>query len=795
MKKSLSILVVLVLVFATAISLVACKDTTEKTPTIQLDRAELTLEEGQTETVYAKVENANGAQVSFSAEDNSVATVNKATGVVTGISAGSTEVIATITVDTKEYSAKCTVTVTETSGMMPMAEKRRVFNGQYGVEAKQNSGQTYYGVGRSLNVIEDEYITLNAGYGKVFDAEKLLSLNWRKVFVGKMDAKVLSGSSMEEFYSRYSNSIGLKSGVGVELGAFSAGIDSAFDSFSGNKYYETENEIFYTAQQIYAATLIELDEYYNLNKFADIFSEEFLQDVQRVQSGTMSAENFIRLYGTHVVLAGYYGGRLDCNYYLRNVGEKWDSQTAIILENKIYAGIGDISAGLATSSSVAAEIGADTNSIIERFEAHGIGGANFSALSVQDFLENYSVWVNSMNDQMEYSNIVGLPNRSLAAIWDLLPSKYSDVKQKLENYFQQQAESKSNEFLSKYVRHFAESVEPPIGEPSCGGGDTTSFAGGFGTKECPYLIANKEHFQNISKTTDVDKYYVLTSSIDLGTWTEQFAFNGNLDGNGQTITFLQYPELKNGTYCYGLFSELNNATVTNLKLDVDISRWGQCDGYNYIGALAGKAIGSNISQIYTQGRIRIASGHCEDRIGGIIGYGEDVKISECYNTADVTSETRHAIAGGIAGCLAARHAKVDVVNCANTGDILAGTTYSAAYAWRMSGGITGQVQCHNTYSININYCYNAGKITIDKHGKVAGTNRCAGLIGDIYSDKTYSNLFFKKCYWTADITSCGNSVDLQKSFRRVNMGGTYDGWSVLVWEFHDDSAPTLRWMK
>ena len=66
----------------------------------------------------------------------------------------------------------------------------------------------------------------------------------------------------------------------------------------------------------------------------------------------------------------------------------------------------------------------------------------------------------------------------------------------------------------------------------------TLFVCGSGTKDNPYLIATKEHMQNIGKKADTYSYYqVIAEEIDCSNWTS-VSLNGNFDGNGVVLNNL-----------------------------------------------------------------------------------------------------------------------------------------------------------------------------------------------------------------------------------------------------------------
>lgn len=665
-------------------------------------------------------------------------------------------------------------------------DKEALYNGAYGQEASEHHG-TYYGVGRTINVITDPWINVSSGYARVFDTQKLLGLNWHKTFRGEMNSSVVSGTSMESFYDNFNAKIESEISGGINSNIFSASLENKFGFFAGITYRQTANEIMLSASQVYKANLIEIDGYYDLDKFSEILSDNLLQDIEALEIGTMQPESFVYKYGTHVVLAGYYGGRVDANYYMQNLDEKWDTSLELNYQNKVGGQILKIfSADINTAFSIKNELGITSNKVTEQFSASSVGGDNFQALSLTDFLANYGDWASSMNDQTDYSNLVDLPNRSLVAIWDLFPSQYSVAKQSLSEYFNVEANNVSDDFLSKYSRYYTQPDD---------NGDTTNFSGGFGTESQPYLIANKTQFQNINKNSSTGKYFKLLNSVDLGIWNSPFAFGGNLDGDGYTINFVQTISTK-GAYYGGLFTQLNDATISNLHLDVLISRDLDRGDTGMVGALAGKASGNTkLYRIETSGQITIGNYSGFDYVGGIVGHFLGGTIAECANHVNVTSKARHARSGGIAGYACPQEMPITISNCYNTGNLLSSSNYTAAFAARYSGGILGQAKGHNTFELNIKNCYNDSSVKLEWTGvATGGWNGKGGLIGDIADGKS-TNIKVSDSYWNSSkCQTAGNNSAFHKSNGKSNMTGIYSGWSNDIWVFSQSSAPELTWL-
>lgn len=164
------------------------------------------------------------------------------------------------------------------------------------------------------------------------------------------------------------------------------------------------------------------------------------------------------------------------------------------------------------------------------------------------------------------------------------------------------------------------------------GNEATSFAGGNGTKNDPYLIATGEQLLKMALDADSkDKFYKLTNSIKLNDtsidgWKEYARswvwnnnmFQGTFDGAGYTIDGLFYngPKSKVGLFCYAKNAVVKNVVFTNSYI--------KSEGFA-TGTVIGDANGGSVelNKVYVQGGY-VESTYDTDSnkgAGGLIGYG------------------------------------------------------------------------------------------------------------------------------------------------------------------------------
>ena len=294
------------------------------------------------------------------------------------------------------------------------------------------------------------------------------------------------------------------------------------------------------------------------------------------------------------------------------------------------------------------------------------------------------------------------------------------------------------------------------------------FAGGNGTVEHPYQIANSEHLRNVELYPSA--YFVLTADIVLpevsagnnnftSLFSDENPFSGTLDGAGHKITNLTVYNTE--TFYSGLFSVIGSTgSVKHLTLEN-----ASASGTNYVGIIAGWSLGS-ITDCTVSGVVtHIAVNGYKVFVGGIAGRAEG-SVDGCSAAVDltVTEAQGEVYVGGIVGYLSSGGSSSSPLTLTASGTIsvsggnvyvggLVGTS-SGAYLSKChtemqitaidssstsAGGLIGYNQNH----ITIADSYATGNVTVsDSSSAYAG-----GLIGDV------SGITITDSYATGNVTA------------------------------------------
>ena len=314
-----------------------------------------------------------------------------------------------------------------------------------------------------------------------------------------------------------------------------------------------------------------------------------------------------------------------------------------------------------------------------------------------------------------------------------------------------------------------------------------SFAGGSGTAEDPYQIADGAQLARFASMVNGGQTSIngkLTADIllndisnweswnestkGLNSWTPigsiTYRFSGTLDGDGHSVSGIY---INSEAVCQGLVGVLGEGgTLQNLGVKASYIK-----GNNFVGGVCGYNDSGPVTNCYNTGSV---TGN--DYVGGVCGQNY-ATVTNCYNTGNVTGTGDHV--GGVCGL----NYYVTVTNCYNTGSVEGTGDYV--------GGVCGDnyfgtvTNCYNIGSVEgneivggvcgrnsstVTNCYNSGSVEGNSQvggvcglngrtltncyntGSVAGNRYVGGVCGQNYATVT-------NCYYLAGTANSGIGED------------------------------------
>ena len=294
------------------------------------------------------------------------------------------------------------------------------------------------------------------------------------------------------------------------------------------------------------------------------------------------------------------------------------------------------------------------------------------------------------------------------------------------------------------------------------GSTAAAFAGGTGTAEDPYQIANGAELAYLASSvnngeTYEEKNFVLTANIDLNglPWTpiaNSFSdallggsnyriFAGNFDGNGYTISKVSI-----------------GSETTPFESDV----------FGLFGATEGKISNLNLDTVSIHGVAKITSGYVIGPAGGLVGYSAG-SIENCHVTGltmDMNAQDG-GIAGGywIGGLVGALDGTQLINECSVSGSI-------TEKAGRGSiGGLIGEL------GEEAKITYSRSNVTVNVKADYYGGADVGGFIGKGNGNKNAETVI-RNCYATGNVTGGTYAGGFAGSLWGLNIKNCYASGNV-----------------
>ena len=294
------------------------------------------------------------------------------------------------------------------------------------------------------------------------------------------------------------------------------------------------------------------------------------------------------------------------------------------------------------------------------------------------------------------------------------------------------------------------------------GSTAAAFAGGTGTAENPYQIANGAELAYLASSvnsgeTYEDKYFVLTANINLNglPWTpiaDSFSdalfggtdyriFAGNFDGKGYTIS--------------------------NVSIGSETTPF-ESDVFGLFGATGGKISNLNLDTVSIHGVAKIASGYVVGIAGGLVGSSAG-SIENCHVTGlamDMSAPSNgYAAAYWVGGLVGALDGAQLINECSVSGSI----TEKAGKG--SIGGLIGEL------GKAAKITYSRSDVTVNVKADSRGGANVGGFIGK-GNGKTDAETIIRNCYATGNVTGGAYTGSFAGGLWGLNIKNCYASGNV-----------------
>lgn len=307
----------------------------------------------------------------------------------------------------------------------------------------------------------------------------------------------------------------------------------------------------------------------------------------------------------------------------------------------------------------------------------------------------------------------------------------------------------------------------------------TSFCGGDGTAQKPYLILEGSELAYLasqvnSGTSYSGQYFQLVGDIDLNnrTWTPigdtNNSFKGIFDGAGHSIsngTIETAGTVSSGsTYNYGIFgtiqgdsttAEIKNTEFNNINVNINNLannsevHVGIVTGTMYKNTKISNVLVKN-GNIQTTRTISVSSNTMALIVGGIAG--------EARNTASSTTDPGEGNRYSIENCFAS--VTIDNDSISPSGNSR-NSTYLTYVAQINTGGIIGRIRSQNVWPSN---CLVSADIT--------ATGLIGPIFGTLLNNTDYTNYNNLNTLWNGNDAAGGNNLSMTSYYNTYRVNGT-----------------------
>lgn len=310
------------------------------------------------------------------------------------------------------------------------------------------------GLGRTIDLINSNSFKPKSGSGYIFNEADLFSRTLVEETIGDQSATYEYGTSFDSFYSKWKADIDVKVSnnlLGIDGANFLPGTADfnieVKGGYQGVSQKETKELYIKMHHNIVGKSVEIFGHASDYDYYASILSDNFKNAARKVVD-KKTAENFVNSWGTHVIMAAYYGAAFEASYYniSHNVYEENDWYVGIEVGVKSHLFFSDV------DTNVKFDLENDTRTNNEKqltkFEAHAVGGESVPlANDLENFKGAYDTWAKSVNENTYV--MIDFPEHSLYCIWDFLDDSYASQKAILDQYLVENCQVKLDYIKSK----------------------------------------------------------------------------------------------------------------------------------------------------------------------------------------------------------------------------------------------------------------------------------------------------------------------------------------------------------
>lgn len=306
--------------------------------------------------------------------------------------------------------------------------------GEYKNFKSINVASSYLGYG--YDVINDPYMDKDAinFSAPILDMQKIETAQLKMIKENTSDVEEHEGATMQELYNSYAASLSVYGKAGK---MFSGGLRV---DYSGS---ESEKGYWYFYKNVYSVKTFNIYMVDSVSTIRGMLSAEFENDLLTMEAGALYDK-----YGTHLIKEAVMGGRMEISsaYSSTTSSSTTSVQAAVNAHIKFLK-----SASVNTEASASYENALSKENVQSNTKIKQFGGALVDTHSREALASNYSKWVESFDQSLEYAALSGVVGEnSLLGLWELLPAGNETRAEELQDKFIELSENSYDELCARF---------------------------------------------------------------------------------------------------------------------------------------------------------------------------------------------------------------------------------------------------------------------------------------------------------------------------------------------------------
>lgn len=283
-------------------------------------------------------------------------------------------------------------------------------------------------LGRTIDLINASRLETVSGGGRVFTDELYLN-DIHKEPIGEQSSEVHTYDSLAAMIKEASASVQNKV-VGSATSCdflVNASIEvSVGSSYERKKKSETK-QYGYTYSYLMNGYRLDIEGYKDIDYLRSIASQSLKNDVKKVGAGELSAQQFVMKWGTHVILSGIFGEKINVNYTTVSTNVSDEAAWRNELTSKLAVGFQKDGISNESKLNASAMRSESTATSVSTLKIEALSQKHFSVTNMSNLASEYSEWIQRSASE-DYSTLIDFTENSLYCVWYLADSSDADVK-------------------------------------------------------------------------------------------------------------------------------------------------------------------------------------------------------------------------------------------------------------------------------------------------------------------------------------------------------------------------------